>query len=203
MISHWKQVSIQAVLAAWFTDNGGGSAPGASEKPEARLPADQYRAAIEPFLLFLRFLPHCDWYRIRLNDVEDLMALQLIHEESWLPPQNGAKRVLGHCCRDDCVPAEHEEKARALAERADVRSLLDGRMILFGHAPDEPLSILDGNHRALAYARNLVRKPQAWSPVEAYVGISLGPCRWHGDAVSWIERPPREAGERRYVLNIW
>jgi len=76
-------------------------------------------------------------------------------------------------------------------------------MILFGHAPDEPLSILDGNHRALAYARNLVRKPQAWSPVEAYVGISLGPCRWHGDAVSWIERPPREAGERRYVLNIW
>ena len=203
MISHWKQVSLQTVLAAWFTDRGGETAPGASEQPERKLSADQYRVAIEPYLLFLRFLPHCDWYRIRLNKVEDLMSLQIIHEESWLQPHNGEKRVLGDCCRDGSVPVEHEEKVRALAEHADVRSLLDGRIILFGHTPEDSFSILDGNHRTLAYARNLLRKTQAWSPIQAYVGISLAPCRWHGDPVSWIERPPREPGERRYVLNIW
>ena len=196
MITDWRQVSLQEVLAVWFKTAKAGS-------DSSRLSSEQYQSAIEPYLLFLRFLPHCDWYRIRLKDVEDLMALQLIHEESWRHPQNGKKRSVGDCHRAGCVPIEHEQKARALAELTNLHSLLDGRIILFGHAPGDSYSILDGNHRALAYAHILEHRSQAWSPIEAYVGISLAPCRWHGDVVNWIERPPREPGERRYVLNIW
>ncbi|QRO00683.1 hypothetical protein JRI60_17440 [Archangium violaceum] len=92
---------------------------------------------------------------------------------------------------------------RDLAGHSELLSLLDGRVVLFGHQATGPLTLLDGNHRMLALAHRLATGSGPLAPFRAFVGLSQGPCRWHGDPVEWIERPGREPGERRFILKVW
>ncbi len=52
----------------------------------------------------------------------------------------------------------------------------DGHIILWGHDKGGPFSILEGNHRLLAYAHAKSRPPLS---IEVYVGLSLSRCFWH------------------------
>ena len=53
-----------------------------------------------------------------------------------------------------------------------------GRIILWGHERTGPFSILEGNHRMLAYA-NTARRPPL--NIDVYVGLSPSLCYWHFD----------------------
>ena len=201
MIEQWKQVSIYEALAPWLCSEMGTSA--GPSGPSHTLTSDQYQMGTEAYGLFLRFLPHCDWFRVRVTSFDDMNALKIIDEVSWEHNNASGNRSVSRRWPLDDLPQMHAEKVNSFAKIENLHSVLDGKTVLFGHDRNDHLTILDGNHRLLAYASRINRNSEVWSPFEAFVGISLGPCRWHGDAESWMERPPRNPNERRYVLNIW
>ena len=51
-----------------------------------------------------------------------------------------------------------------------------GRIILWGHDREGPFSIMEGNHRMLAYAQAALRPP---IKLDVYVGLSPSYCYWH------------------------
>ncbi len=201
---HWRQVRFDDVLRGWLAAGGvqeidkRGRTFAVPETPEAR-----YRLLAEQSQLFLRFIPACDWYRVRFVHAEDVLALRLIHEESWAHTGGDMERALGARADLSRIPTAHAERVRELATRSDLSALVDERVVLFGHEAGAPLSILDGNHRLLALAHRWTTGPVPLEPFHAFVGLSWGPCRWHGDAVKWVERPGLAPGERRFILNVW
>ena len=52
----------------------------------------------------------------------------------------------------------------------------NGRIILWGHDRNGPFSIIEGNHRMLAYAHAAPRSPLS---IDVYVGLSDSYCYWH------------------------
>jgi hypothetical protein len=60
-----------------------------------------------------------------------------------------------------------------------------GRIILWGHDRKGPFSIIEGNHRMLAYACAAIPRPPLNIPV--YVGLSSSYCWWHyADPPIWL-----------------
>jgi len=196
----WRQVSIHEVLTSWFLSEP--KNPHNQKLSKKDYANKAYPSIVQAYGLFLRHLPHCDWFLVDLKRPEELMVLQVINERSW-NHKTPKSRPVGILTQTDSIPKPHAIRVNALAATRGLHKLLNKRVVLFGHHRDDFFSIIDGNHRLLAYARAISHKNAAWRPFKAYVGISLGPCRWHGDDVSWTERPPRSANEKRFVLNIW
>jgi hypothetical protein len=171
--------------------------------PVPATPRERYQALVEHAYLYLRFIPMCDWFRVRFTRQDTVLALRLIEEESWEHARADGERRLGARADLARLPAHHAERTHELAGHANLPSLLDGRVVLFGHQAEGPLTILDGNHRLLALAHRHVVRRERLAPFHAYVGLSSGPCRWHGDPVEWVERPGLAPGERRFILKVW
>jgi hypothetical protein len=200
----WRQVPFDEVVTGWLLAGGvreGDKSSLTFEAPAS--PRERYQQLVEHGYLFLRFIPPCDWFRVEFTRASEVLALRLIHEESWDHGLAGDERTLGARADLSRVSSPHAERVRRLAGHANLRTLIHGRVVLFGHHPAEPATILDGNHRLLALAHRLVRSGQEMEAFQAFVGLSHGPCRWHGDPVEWVERPGREPGERRYILKVW
>jgi len=67
----------------------------------------------------------------------------------------------------------------AAVVREPLRSLpssWSGRIVLWGHDRAGPFSIIEGNHRMLAYAHCAPRPPLS---IDVYVGLSPSYCYWH------------------------
>jgi hypothetical protein len=200
----WRQVLFDDVLQGWLA--AGGVQEGDKRGRTFHVPVtpeERYRTFVEHSYLFTRFIPACDWFRVVLSRVDEVLALRLIHEESWSHAPVGEERELGRRADLSQLPVAHAERVRQLARCVDVRTLVHERVVLFGHHADGPLTILDGNHRLLALANRLVSRQEPMAPFHAFVGLSHGPCRWHGDPVDWVERPGRTQGERRFILKVW
>ncbi len=162
----------------------------------------RYRELVDRGYLFLRFLPQCDWYRARLASPDDLGRLQLIAEESWFSDPSAADRSLATWAALDTLPDSHRHRIRQLlSDGLEVESM-QRRITLFGRSPGGPFTILDGNHRLLALAHNVLVQAMPMEPLDVHLGLSFGPCRWHGDTVTWEERPPYD-GRARFVLRTW
>jgi hypothetical protein len=59
-----------------------------------------------------------------------------------------------------------------------------GRIILWGHSKEGPFTIMEGNHRMIAYAGAKSRPPL---DIDVYAGISPSLCFWHRpDGVSYL-----------------
>ncbi|MCE9635766.1 MAG: hypothetical protein K8T90_08680 [Planctomycetes bacterium] len=201
----WEQVPFDDVCAGILAGGGIGghdALPAAAPHGVPPTAAERYRALVDGSWLFLRFLPPCDWFRVRIEVPDDLSDLRVIAEESWFPDPPSAVRDL-HSVATSLVPGSpHEARVTAWEGTLDV-SHLDRRIALFGRGRDGPFSILDGNHRLLALTRQAGRDGIRPMRFDAHVGLSFGPCRWHGDAVRWEERSPRSGEDRRYVLRVW
>jgi hypothetical protein len=63
-----------------------------------------------------------------------------------------------------------------------------GRIILWGHDRGGPFSILEGNHRMLAYAYDTYAAARPSLNIEVYVGLSDSHCYWH------FADPPHQLG---------
>jgi hypothetical protein len=202
-IKQWLQVPFDDVCKGILESGGIGGKP-APAHPQVDLadsPQARYRALVDQSWLFLRFLPPCDWYRVRIEGIEDLSSVRVIAEESWFPEPATADRGLQAVAQTLDLGCSHGRRVADL-ERSIGTSHLDRRITLLGRERAGPFSILDGNHRLLALTRQLMANAATPCAFDVHVGLSYGPCRWNGDVVHWEERPPREGG-RRFVLRVW
>ena len=88
--------------------------------------------------------------------------------------------VIGRC---NLAGTEDGHGLREVAAQRAPEELLDepqnwASPILWGHAPGAPLSILEGNHRLLAYAAT--SHPPVLD-IDCYVGLSEDLCCWHSN----------------------
>jgi len=167
------------------------------DNPEAR-----YRLLVERGWLFLRFLPTCDWVRAVIGNSTDLEQLHLICEESWFQEPRAAERHVGRWVGLNSLPPPKRRRVESLLEAGLRPDSIHRRITLFGHSLSGPFTILDGNHRILALAHDCRFRGRSFEPFEVHVGLSFGPCRWHGDPMTWEERPELD-GQRRFVLRVW
>ncbi len=199
-----RQVTLDAVITGWLSAGGLSGSENDSERydPVPKTAAERYEKLVCHGDLFLRFIPACDWFEVRF-DPAWFTSLKLIEEESWNHGAVGGERRLAKRTDLSSLHEPHRVRVERLFAHPALPALLDRQAILFGHSPLDEWSILDGNHRLLALAcqHQLAASPIA--PFSIFVGISFGPCRWHGDPVVWQERPERTPGEKRYVLKVW
>jgi len=196
------QIVFDEVIAGMLSAQcfGGKSLPRTVSVPassEAR-----YQELVDRGYLFLRFLPQCDWYNARLASPDDLGRLRLIAEESWFSEASAADRWLATWAALDTLPDSHCQRVRRLLSEGLQVECMQRRITLFGRSPEGPFTILDGNHRMLALAHNVLAQRMPMEPLDVHLGLSFGPCRWHGDPVMWEERPPHD-GKTRFVLRTW
>ena len=202
--SNARQVSFDAVITGWLGAGGLGSFyPDIGfSKPVPDTVKARYDQFVSYGDLFLRFIPHCDWFEVRF-DATWFSKVRLIDESSWKHESSGGERLLAKRTDLTTLPQEHLDRINQLRLRKNLGDLLDRKAVLFGHSPSDEWSILDGNHRLLALACQHLIDKCPLDEFSIFVGFSFGPCRWHGDPVVWQERPERTAGERRYVLKTW
>lgn len=202
MITLHEQITLDEVImgllrSSCFTEDKDTLDPRIPDTPQER-----YRALVGRCHLFLRFLPHCDWYHGVIDTAECLEAIQLINEESWFPDETGRDRSLKRWAHLDGLPSKHAERVNDILHTGLVPQCMHRRVTLFSHAAEGPYTILDGNHRLLAMAHRVLHHGDRLGPLSVHLGIGLGPCRWHGDSVAWEERPPIH-GTSRFVLRVW
>ncbi len=200
----WEQVPFDDVCTGILESGGigGHDTPVSSTRRVPGTESERYSALVERSWLFLRFLPPCDWYRVRIEAPRDLGDLRVIAEESWFSDPSRADRDLRSVTASLAPGSQHYARVAAWESALDLTAL-DRRVTLFGRSREGPFTILDGNHRLLALTRRVGRAGVEPTGFDAYVGLSFGNCRWHGDVVRWEERPPRHGEGRRYVLRVW
>lgn len=165
-------------------------------------PRDRYRSLVSSGYEFLRFVPQCDWFDAEVPAPESILNLLVICEESWLGRDLSVDRRVSALCALERLPMPHRCRVQAILARGVDCALLDRRITLFAHSKEGPFSILDGNHRLLALAHSLLFGRTRMQRFSVQIGVSHGPCRWHGDDVVWEERAPRN-GRNRFVLRVW
>jgi hypothetical protein len=89
----------------------------------------------------------------------------------------GELRIIGRCGWDD-INDQNEllSVADRRSENIDSLPIEWNTPILWGHTKEGPFTILEGNHRLVAYASSNHR-PQLHIPV--YIGLSEDYCFWH------------------------
>ena len=105
--------------------------------------------------------PDTKWYEVQSlteNEIDELY-LSAKHNPQWDEAENKLDRV-------------------AMAARLPLKSPPDAwaRIILWGHDKTGPFSIIEGNHRLLAYAYAHPRPPLN---ISVYIGTSPSYCYWH------------------------
>jgi hypothetical protein len=79
----------------------------------------------------------------------------------------------------------------------------DITFVLFTHGGKDNLTILDGNHRALALQLAGDALSLRHTKFRVIVGTSTSACSFHGDAQRWVKRPLSGQAPGRYILDIW
>jgi hypothetical protein len=167
----WTQISIHNVVSEWL------------------------RAERESFSFYPPWVPFID--NPDLNDpLQNHKRLRLLYlkrgnfmveippDTTWWNVRSLSENELGQLH----VSARHNPKwdvdgykleSVAAVVRESLKSSPDtwtGRIILWGHSRGGPFSILEGNHRMLAYAH---AAPRSGLSIDVYVGLSDSYCYWH------------------------
>jgi hypothetical protein len=128
--------------------------------------------------------------------VRGMFMVEIPPDTRWYEVQSLTEDQLGELY----VSARHTERWDQAGNKLDqvakavqvpLKSAPDtwGRIILWGHDRKGPFSIMEGNHRMLAYAQAKPRPPLK-APV--YVGLSPSYCFWHHSD------PPLSLGQGLY-----
>lgn len=152
--------------------------------------------------LFLRHLPHCDWHSqvVGLQRLRGLMKQwNVITEASW-----GKVAGMPVVTAATSVPRKHLRKVSRLAA-SFIRSgvVEDVSFVLFTHGGLNRLTLLDGNHRALALQLAGDAASLRRTRFRVIVGTSTSPCLFHGEVQRWVRRPLAGRPPGRYILDIW
>jgi len=111
-------------------------------------------------LFWVEIPPDTKWYEVQnLTDNElDKLYISARHNQQW-------------------ASAGYQLETVAVAEKLPLTSppVAWGRIILWGHDKIGPFSIIEGNHRLLAYKYN----PPPPLNIPVYIGLSPSYCRWH------------------------
>lgn len=152
--------------------------------------------------LFLRHLPHCDWHSqvVGLRRLRGLMKQwNVITEASW-------RKAAGMpvVAAATSAPGKHLRKVSHLAA-SFIRSgvVEDISFVLFTHGGQDRLTLLDGNHRALALQLAGDAASLRRARFRVIVGTSTSPCLFHGEVQRWVRRPLAGRPPGRYILDIW
>lgn len=108
------------------------------------------------------------WHSASL-DKEDIKRIYIVPSNDWETVSSGTYyplKVMENLHLDD-------GHAKKINEIKDSLTNLDTRLVLVGTSIDSPLTILEGNHRAVALFANAIEKEQD-NPIlaEVFVGIS-------------------------------
>jgi hypothetical protein len=166
----WEEISIHHVVSQYLRNDRGHYAsfpqpwqdiidnPNISDTLENHMRLRMFY--IKSGLFMVEIPPDTKWYEVKnLTDNElDELYVSARHNPQW--NQAGSKL--------DKV---------AIAEKLQLTSspAAWGRIILWGHDKSGPFSIIEGNHRMLAYIYN----PQRPLDIPVYIGLSSSYCFWH------------------------
>ena len=152
--------------------------------------------------LFLRHLPHCDWHSkcVGLRRLRGLMKRwRIITEASW-----GRSSGMPVSIAAKSAPQVHLRRMRRLAASFIKQGVIeDLTFVLFTHGGHDGLTILDGNHRALALHLAGETASLRHAKFRVIVGTSTSACSFHGDTQRWVKRPLAGQAPGRYILDIW
>ena len=152
--------------------------------------------------LFLRHLPHCDWRSqfVGLRRLRGLMKRwDVITEASWRKAASMPVVAVA-----TSVPGKHLRKVRRLARSFTQSGVVeDVTFILFTHGGRDRLTLLDGNHRALALQLTGDAASLRRARVRVIVGKSTSRCLFHGEGQRWVRRPLAGRPPGRYILDVW
>jgi hypothetical protein len=102
------------------------------------------------------------------------------------------------------APGKHLRIARRLATSFARSGVMeDVTFILFTHGGRDRLTLLDGNHRALALQLTGDAASLRRARFRVIVGTSTSPCLFHGEDQRWVRRPLAGRPPGRYILDIW
>ena len=152
--------------------------------------------------LFLRHLPQCDWRSqvVGLRRLRGWMKhWDVITEASW-------RKAAGMpvVAAATWAPGKHLRKTRRLATSFARSGVVENvTFILFTHGGRDRLTLLDGNHRALALQLTGDAASLHWARFRVIVGTSTSPCLFHGERQRWVRRPLAGRPPGRYILDIW
>lgn len=152
--------------------------------------------------LFLRHLPQCDWHSQTVG-LRRLRALikrwKIITEASWL--NSAGLPVMAAAAS---APQGHLRRASRLADSFIRHGIVkEVTFVLFTHGGQDTLTLLDGNHRALALHLAGEASSLRRARFRVIVGTSTSPCRFHGDVQRWLKRPLAGKAPGRYILDVW
>jgi len=119
-----------------------------------------------------------DWYRVDLSESElrDLRVVVGPHDEDWraLTDDDRVESIAARIYDADDVEkldAETPKSVREVVEMADeiARERPESRLVVLKEG-DDPAYVVDGNHRAVAHALNLLRGGE-FAGQPAYLGV--------------------------------
>jgi hypothetical protein len=152
--------------------------------------------------LFLRHLPHCDWHSqsVGLRHLRGLIKRwKIITEASWR--KSAGMPVITAAAS---APQAHLRRASRLASSFIRLGVVeDVTFILFTHGGQDSLTLLDGNHRALALQLAGEAASLRRARFRVIVGTSTSACSLHGDVQRWVKRPLAGQAPGRYILDVW
>ena len=129
------------------------------------------------------------WWAAELSG-EDLAGLLAINYPAWEIYSGGTGRLLrvAEAVRDGLRPAADEALIQdgLVAIRENVEGILrtleagrsPGPLILLGHRPEGPFTVIEGNKRAAALCRRHLLDGVPCQGVTAFVGVTTAPNPW-------------------------
>jgi hypothetical protein len=139
-------------------------------------------------LFFIRHLylwreipPDTEWYEAEISAV-DLGNIRMFPRAQWRKVANGRFATLdvaeGIRKRQDQLDAAFVAKLHAIGHRLDREDHGLGTVLLIGVSENEPLTVLDGNHRLMAA---MLHSPQEFGKLRFLCGLSphMTDCCWY------------------------
>lgn len=122
-----------------------------------------------------------EWYEVELNPSE-LGSIRMFPRAQWRKIAGGrfasTEVVEGIRMRQDSLDEAFVEKIRSIGERLEGNRAEFGAILLIGVSENEPLTILDGNHRLVAA---MLGQPEDLRKLRFLCGLSLRMtnCCWY------------------------
>jgi len=203
-----KQVSINRMIAEYLISNihkfSNSSCLDIIRKPNLESTSENEIRwnLFNQFWLFNRFIPHCDWFECDLLFPECLNHIEIISEESWFENPREEIRLSMKLDFNSVPDKTHKIKIDEFVNKGLEQTINEKRLILIGKYNQNTISLIDGNHRFMAFYEEYKQKRIENFKIKIIVGFTFGNCRWLGDYEKWEERPSKE-NEKRYILNTW
>lgn len=118
------------------------------------------------------------WYEIDFNR-DDLSRTFIVPSADWLPLTNNTYHIL-EALRNIASNLDHANRIREIKEAIDGENV-SKNLILVASSPESFFTIIEGNHRAVAFAKKTLEDGRETIAEEIFLGISsqMKSYIWH------------------------